>query len=172
MTPTARFACLALSAVLLAACQQTDPAEGADAQSAADAAPADATVDEGTTQVVTDNAALDAGELDVRAFAGTFNGTLPCAGCPGIQTELILSADGTFAMTETSIGETDGTRQVQGTWAPEEDGARLRLDPDSKSENDRIYEIVSNDEVRVLERGAQQVEPGQDYSLRRGLATR
>ena len=172
MTPTARLACLALSVVLVAACQRSEPA--ADATATADAAPAaepaTAPVEETSKVVSTDGGAADAGDLDLRAFAGTFNGTLPCASCPGIETELTLSSDGTFAMTETYIDEADGARQLQGTWAAEEDGARLRLDPDSKSENDRVYEIVSNDEVRMLDPGAQRIESDLDYSLRRSEA--
>ena len=172
MNPTARLACLALSVVLLAACQRSEPADesAATVDPVATAAPAATPADDASKVVSTDNGAMDAGELDLRAFAGTFNGTLPCPSCPGIETELTLSPDGTFAMTETYIDQTDGAKQLQGTWAAEEDGARLRLDPDSKSENDRVYEIVSNDEVRMLDLGAQRIESGLDYSLRRSGA--
>ncbi len=37
-------------------------------------------------------------------WAGIYQGTLPCADCGGIETELTLNADGTYALTEnTSI---------------------------------------------------------------------
>ena len=172
MNPTARLACLALSVALVAACQRSEPADDATAaaDTASTAAPATAPAEDASKVVSTDDGAADAGELDLRAFAGTFNGSLPCASCPGIETELTLSPDGTFAMTETYIDQPDGTQKSQGTWSAEQDGARLRLDPDSKSENDRVYEIVSNDEVRMLDLGAQRIESGLDYSLRRSGA--
>ena len=172
MNPTARLACLALSVALVAACQRSEPADDAmaAAETAPTAAPATAPAEDASKVVSTDDGAADAGELDLRAFAGTFNGSLPCASCPGIETELTLSPDGTFTMTETYIDQADGTQKSQGTWSAEQDGARLRLDPDSKSENDRVYEIRSNDEVRMLDLGAQRIESGLDYSLRRSGA--
>src|SRR3546814_1082878 len=99
-----------------------------------------------------DNAPAPEG-LDVRAFAGRFEGTLPCADCPGIDSALELGADGTYSLHD-AYRESDGaTNDVTGTWTVEEAGKRIRLDPNSKQAQDRLYEVVSDDELRMLEIG-------------------
>ncbi len=174
MKPATRLACLALSvaamAVTTAACQRTapdaDPAATA-ATTAPSAAPSPAPVEPTPPFVPATDAASDAGALDVRAFAGTLLGTLPCASCPGIRTELTLGPDGTFTLAETYLEQADGARELKGTWSAEDDGARLRLDPDSKSDEDRVFQIVSRDEVRLLDRSGAPIDSTLDYSLRR-----
>ena len=42
--------------------------------------------------------------FDQKGFAGTFKGTLPCADCPGIDTTLVLNADGTYTLAIVSGG--------------------------------------------------------------------
>lgn len=75
-------------------------------------------------------AGADAG-FDVRAFAGSFEGG-------GLR--LDLAPDGTYAAaTDAGI--------ATGTWSVEADSARIRLDPDSKDEADRVYGLVSADEL-------------------------
>lgn len=81
------------------------------------------------------------GDFDVRAFAGAF-------GTDGLRVD--LAADGTYTL---AAGAVTGT----GTWSVEADGARIRLDPDSKAEADRVYalvsdELVSDDDGQVLRR--------------------
>lgn len=71
--------------------------------------------------------------FDVKGFAGTFSGA---------DTRLTLNADGTYAQSGAAVGE--------GTWTAEEDGKRIRLDPNSKSEEDRLYAITSNDQLDAL----------------------
>src|SRR3546814_5487154 len=76
--------------------------------------------DEHPTDVLraVDNAPAPEG-LDVRAFAGRFEGTLPCADCPGIDSALELGADGTYSLHD-AYRESDGaTNDVTGTWTVE-----------------------------------------------------
>ena len=146
-----------LGALGLAACQREPdpaPAPAPAAEPAVDAAataePAtvpgtDATAVVQNTPPSTDAAART---FDTRAFAGTF------AGPDGTLT---LSADGTYVF-DTGSAKTDGT------WTTEEADTRVRLDPNSKAEDDRVYEIAGNDELRQL--GADGKATG--ASLKRG----
>ena len=42
---------------------------------------------------------------------------------------------------------------TDGTWTVEADGKHILLDPNSKAEADRRYEIVSHDELRAVDGG-------------------
>ena len=71
-----------------------------------------------TSEIDTDSTAIDetvmtAGDghnsqnsLD---YAGTYTGVLPCADCEGIQTEITLSGEGTYAKKMTYLGKGDNT---------------------------------------------------------------
>jgi len=105
--------------------------------------------------------------FDAAAFAGTFSGTLPCADCSGIDTKLELKADGSYALDESYQGKKDGNFKGDGTWTAEENGKRVRLDPNSKSDDDRLFEIASKDEIRMLDTEGKPIESQLDYSLKR-----
>ena len=81
--------------------------------------------------------------------------------------KLELMADGPFKLTETYKGEAGAPNVVEGTWTVEDGGKRVLLDPNSKSEQDRSYEIVSNDEIRMLGQDGKPVESQLNYSLKR-----
>ena len=154
------LACLTVLAV--AACKQ-EPAEPVDAAAAAaDAAPPAADI------IPTGDAtASGAGDFDMRAFAGRFSGTLPCASCPGIDTTLVLNPDGTYAITETYQDEAGAPAQMDGTWTVEADNGQIRLDPNSKSEDDRLFAIDSNDRITQLSLDGTPAEGNLDYGLDR-----
>ena len=156
---------LGLLALSLAACKQE--AEPAPAAPAAVVEPAPAPAPEMTAQASDSDLAAKAGTIDMKAFPGKFAGTLPCASCPGIDTKLELMADGPFKLTETYKGEAGAPNVVEGTWTVEDGGKRVLLDPNSKSEQDRSYEIVSNDEIRMLGQDGKPVESQHNYSLKR-----
>ena len=100
-------------------------------------------------------------------WAGAYEGVLPCADCPGIDTHLAINADGTFTLEETYRDRGAGHKST-GTWTIEEDGKRLLLDPDTKDAADRHFEIVSKDEVRMLDTEGKPIASELNYSLRRG----
>ncbi|HEY5802163.1 MAG TPA: copper resistance protein NlpE [Lysobacter sp.] len=152
---------LAFLAVLtVAGCQPaTPPAE----------APADASAEPTAVETPAPAAAADAA-FDAKAFAGTFSGTLPCASCPGIETHIELAADGTFRLEETYQDEKDGHYKFDGTWTAEAAGKRIRLDPNSKDEDDRQFEVLSNDEIRMLDGTGQHIESTLPYNLKRATA--
>ncbi|MEI2454966.1 copper resistance protein NlpE [Lysobacter firmicutimachus] len=160
------LACLA--ALSLSACKKPDEAApAAEAPQAAEAAPAPAPAAPAEPTLVAE--APKAG-FDAAAFAGTFSGTLPCADCSGIDTKIDLKADGSYTVDETYQGKKDGAFKGDGHWAAEEDGKRLRLDPNSKSDQDRVYEVVSNDEIRLLDQEGKKIESELNYSLKRAGA--
>ena len=113
-------------------------------------------------------AAPEAGPaLDTKAFAGNFSGTLPCADCPGIDTTLELHTDGTFMLMETYQERKVEPGMLEGTWTAEENGSRIRLDPNSKSEQDRLYAANSHDQITQLGSDGTPAANGVDSSLKR-----
>ena len=112
---------------------------------------------------------IDTG-LNAKDFAGTFSGTLPCADCPGIDTTLQLRADNTFALGETYRERKVTPSRLEGTWTAEEGGSRIRLDPNSKSEQDRLYAVVSRDQLTQLDQAGKPVPGALDFSLKRDAA--
>ena len=150
--------------LLLSACQkQPEPA----AEPAAEPAPA-------AKAEPAAPAAVEAVEpIDTKALPGAFAGTLPCASCPGIDTRLQLDADGTFRLDEHYQDEADGDHALEGTWSVEGDpaeGEQLRLDPDSKRDDDRLYRLDSIDELRLLDGEGNDIDSTLDYGLRRAPA--
>lgn len=155
------LACLA--ALALSACNKPaeTPAAPAEAPKAAEPAP--------TPEPAPVAEAPKAG-FDVAAFAGSFSGTLPCADCSGIDTKIEFKADGSYAVEETYQGKKDGAFKGDGTWTAEEDGKRLRLDPNSKTDSDRLFEVVSHEEIRQLDTEGKAIESQANLSLKRASA--
>ncbi len=159
MMPTTRcpLIALALLSLALAACQPSEDARDTDTAPAANA-------DEAPTAVlheVTPADAAPASDLDTKALAGRFQGTLPCASCPGIETVLALRDDGTFAITERYRDEAGTHFDIDGSWSVE--GSRVRLDPNAKDEQDRLFQWSPPDELRLLDSEGQPIasEPEQ-----------
>ena len=156
---------LGLLAVSLAACKQD--AQPAPAAPAAAVEPATQPAPAVTPQASDSDLTAKSGDVDMKAFPGTFTGTLPCASCPGIDTRLELQAEGPFKLTETYQGETAAPVVLEGTWTVEDGGKRVLLDPNSKSEQDRSFEIVSNEEIRLLGQDGKPADSKLSYSLKR-----
>ena len=165
-------ATLCAATLVLAGCKPSGsdaaPAEAAPAETAA----APAVGESGPTDVLkeVDNSPAPEG-LDVRAFAGSFHGTLPCADCPGIDSTIEFKGDGSYAAHDV-YRERNARFDTTGTWTVEEAGKRIRLDPNSKDEQDRLYALVSNDELRMLDGDGKAIQSGLDHSLRRMMPTR
>jgi copper homeostasis protein (lipoprotein) len=103
---------------------------------------------------------------DARAFAGTYSGTLPCADCPGIDETLVLSADGSFVLTDTYRERPGSANVVQGSWSLEDGGKRIRLDPGSKDATDRFYGI-DGDGLRMLDTEGKPIDSPLPMRLKR-----
>ena len=156
-------------ALALAACKpaaEPAPAPATTAEAPATPVESGSVVGIDATAVVNHDRPDPAG-FDRKAFAGRFAGTVPCADCPGIDTHLAINADGTFTLEETYRDRGAGHKST-GTWTIEADGKRLLLDPDTKDAADRHFEIVSKDEVRMLDTEGKPIASELNYSLRRG----
>lgn len=166
------FFAIAISTGLMAGCQREPAPPTAPASTPANPT-ADATPSAVDTKVDDKPDAYEAfvpngPALDQRAFAGRFTGTLPCATCPGIDTQIEIKDDYTFQLTETYKESKDASPiKTKGTWSAESDGHMLRLDPDSKSEDDRLYQVLANDEIKLLDKEGKPIVGSLDYSLRR-----
>lgn len=73
--------------------------------------------------------------FDAKAFAGTFAAE---------GTSLAIAADGTYTLT-VHAESADADLTSGGTWTVQADGRELLLDPEDKSEPDRVYRIASAD---------------------------
>ncbi|MCE7031617.1 copper resistance protein NlpE [Lysobacter sp. GX 14042] len=155
-------ACLA--ALATAGCQPSGTADapGGSTTAASDAAPADVM----PVDTPSPRADADAPALDMPAMAGTFEGTLPCADCPGIDTTLVLAPDGTFQLTD-AYQERDASNTTEGTWSVEADNRRIRLDPGNKDDVDRLFAIESASRIVMLGADGEPAASGLDYSLER-----
>ena len=119
------LACAGLAAISITGCKPQAPVEPlAPVAPAAPAAPLAPVAAAGT-----------ANALDQKGFAGTF-----ASGGSSIT----LNPDGTFSLK-------DGTAAFDGSWTAETEGARIRLDPNSKAEPDRLFAVVGQDEIRPLD---------------------
>ena len=135
---------IALSAVALSACKQDAPPTPLPepvADASAEAAPGAV-----TAQVDHGSPAGDTG-FDTKAFAGTYGGTMPCAGCPGIDAIIAFDAEGGYTLNEVYQDGTDSTFTTKGTWSVDKDGKTVLLDPEDKEERDRSFEITSPTEL-------------------------
>ena len=60
---------------------------------------------------VADSVSVD---VDLTAVAGTYEGTLPAADCPGIKTVLTINADSTYQLQQDYIDRKDGHNEASG----------------------------------------------------------
>lgn len=61
-------------------------------------------------------------------WAGTYEGTLPCADCEGIKTELTLANDGNYVLKTQYLGKGDGeVYEIKGTFAWNDAGNTITL---------------------------------------------
>ncbi|MGQ4659113.1 copper resistance protein NlpE N-terminal domain-containing protein [Lysobacter sp. F6437] len=156
------LALVCLTVFTVAACKPEPAETTAETPTAAEAAPAPIDVMPAGEDLSSDNPGFD-----MKGFAGTFSGTLPCADCPGIDTTLVLNPDGTYDIDE-AYQDSDGVvAKMDGTWTVEADDRQIRLDPNSKSEQDRLYAITSNEEITMLDLEGKPAASGLDYSLDR-----
>lgn len=113
------------AALALSACNRGEPADAASADApVADAAPADAATPAPAPVTPVDEA-KPAGTFSAADIAGIYTG----------DGTLDLKADGSYVQT--------GANAEDGTWAAEgTDGMHIRLDPNSKTAQDRVLHVT------------------------------
>ena len=146
----------ALAAITLAGCKREAPVAPAP-ETTAPAATVSATVAAPSTVAPVAEPDLagagvqpNAAGFNSKDFAGTFSGALPCADCPGIDETLELKPDGSFTLTDVYRDKPSGTHSIAGSWNSEEQDTRVRLDPNSKGEADRVFTIAGKDALEVV----------------------
>lgn len=140
---------LCLAFIALAGCRREEaaapavapPATIAPASVATIAAPATTAAPLG---VATSAAPGEHTDFDAKAFAGNFT-------APGMR--ISFDADGNYTM-RAHAESANADLDTQGTWTLEPDARHILLDPTSKAEPDRRYEIASIDELRPDDGGA------------------
>ena len=155
---------LALSCLAVAGCKREAEAPP---PAPAEAAPAAETRSAVISEIDHGSPASAAPGFDVKAFAGTYGGTLPCADCSGIDTSIAFTPEGGYTLSEVYQDRDNGSFTTKGTWTVREDGKTLLLDPEDKQEHDHWYQVVSPTELRALDQAGKPIDSKLDYSLRR-----
>ena len=157
-------AAVALSLTLMAGCKREEPAPDMPAPASAPAAQISSDV----VATVNHGSPADAAPgFDAKAFAGTYGGTLPCAGCPGIDAIIAFDAEGGYTLNEVYQDGTDSAFTTKGTWTVNEDGKTILLDPEDKEERDRSFELKSPTELLAKAVEGQAAAGGQEFILKR-----
>lgn len=107
----------------------------------------------------------DSGKAKVSSLPATFSGTLPCADCPGIDLHLNLLPDDVYLLRESYQDRDGGPFFDVGRYLRSSDGRELILH--GGTEAPRRFEIVSPDELRLLDMDGQRIESELNYSLSR-----
>lgn len=63
---------------------------------------------------VVDTTASNKDNVDLASVAGTYEGTLPAADCPGIKTVITINADSTYLLKQDYIDKKDGHDEASG----------------------------------------------------------
>jgi hypothetical protein len=140
---------LCLAIIALAGCRREEAAAPAVAPPATIAPASVATLAAPATTATPLGVAASAApgehtDFDAKAFAGTF-------AAPG--TRISFDADGNYTM-RAHAESANADLDTEGTWTLEPDARHILLDPTSKAEPDRRYEIASIDELRPDDGGA------------------
>lgn len=75
---------------------------------------------------------------NVLDWSGVYRGTMPCADCEGIRTEVMLVEGDRFMMKQQYLGKSDSVRTYEGDLKWDVDGARITLEPDGQGEPMRL----------------------------------
>lgn len=100
-------------------------------------------------------------------LTGTFAGTLPCADCAGIDSTLVLTADGNYHLTDAYQDKDHSSFISEGQYSLESGGKTLHLRPSNKDEYDAYYAVLSPTQLRMLDREGKAIESKLNYTLSR-----
>nr|WP_217277083.1 envelope stress response activation lipoprotein NlpE [Photorhabdus heterorhabditis] len=94
----------------------------------------------------------------------TFQGTLPCADCSGIDTTLLLDGDGSYILEQTYLDTRDGDSSFfeSGQWV--KDGEKIRL---TKSDDQKYYYLLKGGNLVMLDIEGNPIESQFNYELKR-----
>jgi uncharacterized lipoprotein NlpE involved in copper resistance len=100
-----------------------------------------------------------------KEWQGTYVGTIPCADCEGIETELTLNDDQTYTMREIFRGKDDKAVTTDGKFVWDVNGTTITLN--SPKGNTSAQFVISNDALVMLDKNGQAIkgENAQMYHL-------
>lgn len=101
--------------------------------------------DSKNTVIITDQAHNASNALD---WAGTYQGTLPCADCSGIETTIALHSDKTYSLSTRYLGKNDEAKTTKGTFEWNEAGNTIRL---SGNEREPLRYFVGENTLTQLD---------------------
>lgn len=101
------------------------------------------TADNDTTSVAQDTASIDS--MDLTSIAGTYEGTLPAADCPGIKTVLTINADSTYQLKQDYIDRKDGHDEASGVLEVLDNSVLMLVRPSSGEYT--FYKVKDNSSV-------------------------
>jgi YD repeat-containing protein len=88
-------------------------------------------------------------------WAGTYEGTIPCADCSGISTTLTLNQDNTFRKSEIYQGKSTKAFMTEGTFSWDEDGQRITT---TSTNGDKQQYFVGENVLFHLDKDGQRIE--------------
>ncbi|PTL80901.1 copper resistance protein NlpE [Vitiosangium sp. GDMCC 1.1324] len=111
------------------------------------------------------------GGMGTTAIRARYEGVLPCADCSGIQTELLLLADGSYVLRESYQGKGDNTFESRGRYNMT---SGTQADPNATvyqltpAEGEDRYFVATQEgqELRMLDRNKQEIRSQLNYSLK------
>jgi heat shock protein HslJ len=83
-------------------------------------------------------------------WPGTYGGVLPCADCPGIETEIVLNKNLQFIKKTKWLGKSDESRELSGTFSWNADGNRITLDVPGGNPGKELY-LVGENKIIMLD---------------------
>ena len=89
-------------------------------------------------------------------WAGAYEGTLPCADCPGIQTRLVLTAHGGYELQTCYLDRQPHPNVVRGTFSWQPDGSTIRLD---KAGDGQRYFVAEGRLIQLYQDGSRPTGP-------------
>jgi hypothetical protein len=95
------------------------------------------------------SAALRFTALSPARVAGTYRGVLPCANCEGIETEVVLTAGGSYTRTLRYRGKPGETIQDEGTFSLNHLDNALVLDNVDKAKEPAFYGIAPGSLIQL-----------------------
>jgi copper homeostasis protein (lipoprotein) len=93
-------------------------------------------------------------------LSGTYEGTLPCADCPGLQTLITLNPDGTFYMEEFYLERSDEPIITEGEWLLDGDILIFTV-----NDYDFEYKLISEKEIKWAPDGEEITGTDLNWSL-------
>jgi hypothetical protein len=111
------------------------------------------------------------GGTGTTAIRARYEGVLPCADCTGIQTELLLLADGSYVMRETYQGKGDNTFESRGRYnttsgTPAEANATVYQLTPSEGETRNFVAANGGQELRLLDMSKQEIASQAPHTLK------